>query len=565
LRKIYFILFPLGLLFSCSTSKQTSSKNDEYNPEVTALFLDASKQKLIGNYDKAIDFCQQALELDKDNHAVLYELSQLYMLTGSYGYSIDNAEKAVKLNPKNEWYNLHLAHLYRANGLYKEAANVYEGLVKNHPKKMDYAMLLAEIYIYSGQQQKAIDALTKIEQSMGVNEEISLQKRDLHLQLGEKSKAVAVMQELIKNYPSEYRYYGYLAETYETIGDSQKAFETYQKVLQLDPENGIVHFYLFQYYIKANKEQEAINHLSYVYKSSDITIDLKIQILLTLIERNTEKFNTLSYELLDILSAQHPTEAKTYSIYGDFLRRDKRIIEAIDKYRLAVELDNTRFAIWNELMILETEANKFDWMEEDSQKAMEIFPAQPGFYLFNGLANLQLKNYKKSVESLNSGKALVIDNKPALLQFYHYLGDAYHKLGEHEKSDKNYDLALEIDPLNPTVLNNYAYYLSLRGEQLDKAEKMIKKANELYPNQISFLDTYGWVMYKKGDYEKAKELIKKAIELGAKSGEVYEHLGDAYFKLGMINEAMEYWNKALSEKDHSELLPKKISDKKLYE
>jgi tetratricopeptide (TPR) repeat protein len=564
LKKILYIILVITAA-SCSLKKKTVKQDDGPSREVKALFLDASKQKLIGNYDKAIDYAQKALELDKENAAIHYELSQLYSLTGSYGYSIDYAEKAVKIDPNHEWYSLHLAQLYRTNGYYKEAAKTYEGLAKNYPKKVEYTFYLAEAYIYSGQQQKAIDALSKIEQVVGVNEELSLQKRDLYLQMGEKNKAVQTMQNLINNFPKEPRYYGYLAETYSAIGQSNKAYETYQKILELDPENGVVHFYLFQHFINLNNEQEALKHLEYVYKSQDITIDLKVQILLTLIERNTEKFNALSYDLLNIMLEQHPAEAKTHSIYGDFLRRDRRFNEAIEYYRTAISLDNTRFAIWHEVMILEIETNNFEWLLEDSEKAMNLFPAQPGFYLFNGLANLQLKNYNTAIESLNAGRVLIIDNKPALVQFYQYLGDAYHKINEHEKSDKNYDLALELDPKNPTVLNNYAYYLSLRNEKLDKAESMIKKANELYPNQPSFLDTYGWVMYKKGDYEKAKELIKKAIDLGAKSGEVYEHLGDVYFKLGMINEAMDYWNKALNEGNHSDLLQKKINDKKLYE
>lgn len=558
-------MFPLGLMFSCSTSKQTSSKNEEYNPEVTALFLDASKQKLIGNYEKAIEYALQALELDKENGAILFELSQLYTYTNSFGTATDYAEKAVAADPNNEWYNLQLAYLYKANGLHNEATKVFETLIKKYPKKVSHYFNLIESYKYIGQNQKAVETVEKLEKIIGVSEETSLEKRDLYLSLKNKDKAIQVIQNLVDMNPSEARYYGYLAETYEAVGENEKAFEIYQKVLEMDAESGIVHFYMFQHFLNQNNETEAVKHLPFIFNSDEVSIDLKMQLLLNLYERNTEYYNKISYDLLDILIAQSPTEAKSHSIYADFLRRDRRFKEAIDRYRTAVELDNTRFPIWQELMFLEIQTSNYEFLKTDSEKALEVFPSQPIFYLFSGIANNQLKNYSKAIESLNAGKALVIDDKQFLGDFYQYLGEAYHKNKDYEKSDKNFELALEIDSKNPTLLNNYSYYLSQRKEKLDKAESMIKSVIERYPNEPHYLDTYGWVLFQNGKYEEAKTQIKKAIDLGSKSGEVFEHYGDVLFKLGMKNEALDYWKKALETNEHSELLEKKIADQIYYE
>lgn len=527
--------------------------------------MEASKQKLIGNYDKAIVYALKALELDNNNPAILFEISQLYTYTNSFGSAIEYAEKAVKYEDNNEWYNLQLAYLYKSSGLHKEATVVFEKILKNNPQKVNNYFYLIESYKYIGQNLKAVETLEKLEKLIGVNEETSLEKRDLYLSLKDKNKALQSVQKLIELHPNEPKYFTYLAETYEAIGQPEKALQTYQDVLKIDPDNGIVHFFLFQYYLGQKNEEEALTHLSYIFKSDEVSIDLKVQLLLSLYERNTEKYNKVSYELLDIIVDQYPNEAKAYSVYADFLTRDKRIKEAIDKYSKAVELDNTRFPIWNELMLLEIESNNFEKLASDSEKAIEIFPSQPSFYLFNGLANNQLKNYSKAIESLNAGKSLVLDDKMMMAQFYQMLAEAYHKTKEYEKSDKNFDLAISIDSQNPTLLNNYSYYLSERGEMLDKAEEMIIKVIAKYPTNATFIDTYGWILYKKGNFEDAKKHIQKAIDLGAKSGEVYEHMGDVNFKLGMVNEALEYWNKALNEKDHSELLEQKINDKKLYE
>ena len=139
-------------------------------------------------------------------------------------------------------------------------------------------------------------------------------------------------------------------------------------------------------------------------------------------------------------------------------------------------------------------------------------------------------------------------------------------MNKYPESDNAYDLALQLDPDNVAVLNNYAYYLSLRNNKLDKAEKMAKHANELQANVSSYEDTYGWILYREAKYEEAKKWIEMAITNGAIHNPVIlEHFGDVMYKLGNTDQAYEYWNKALKEGKGSPLLEKKINDKKLYE
>ena len=189
---------------------------------------------------------------------------------------------------------------------------------------------------------------------------------------------------------------------------------------------------------------------------------------------------------------------------------------------------------------------------------------KPSFYLFNGLGNLQIEEYQASIESLNAGKLLVVDDNLVLSQFYMYLAEAHHKAEEHNESDKNYDKYLKIDPNNASVLNNYSYYLSVRKQNLSKAEEMISKADKMYPNNSTFLDTYGWVLYQQGKYAEAKLKIKGALDNGgSRSGEVLEHYGDVLFQLGMKNEAVMYWKQAIEKDGHSDELQKKIDAKSL--
>jgi tetratricopeptide (TPR) repeat protein len=217
-------------------------------------------------------------------------------------------------------------------------------------------------------------------------------------------------------------------------------------------------------------------------------------------------------------------------------------------------------------MRLDMQLEKYDHLRDFSASAIELFPEQAMPFLFSGLANLQLKNYEDALVSFRRGQRLVVNNDELESQFYMYMGDTYHALKNAEESDKAYDRSLELKYDNPYVLNNYAYYLSVRNTNLYKAEVMAKKAVELDPVNASFQDTYGWVLYRLGRFDEAKTWVAKALEeKGGPSAEVMEHYGDILFHLGEIGKAVEYWEKAKAKGPGSEFLQKKITDKKIYE
>jgi tetratricopeptide (TPR) repeat protein len=116
------------------------------------------------------------------------------------------------------------------------------------------------------------------------------------------------------------------------------------------------------------------------------------------------------------------------------------------------------------------------------------------------------------------------------------------------------------------VLNNYAYYLSLRNERLEKSLEMSARSNELLKNNSSFLDTYAWILFQLKRYSEAQVWIEKALtEGGANSATIVEHSGDILFHLNRADEALKQWQKAAELMAPSEILKKKIQDKKYYE
>jgi tetratricopeptide (TPR) repeat protein len=547
--------------------KKTKTLTEREERNLTALFYDAVQEKITGNPDKAIDIYRACLKIDPNAAAVHFELSELFDFQGRFSLAIEHGKKAYELDRTNQWYILNLAQIYQKNGLLNEAIPLLEEVVRLNPDKPEHIFSLAETYRYANQPKKAIEVYNQLEKLVGQNEELTGYKQRIYIEFKMVAEAEKELQALIKSEPENVAYYGMLAELYESTGNSTKALELYEKIIKLEPDNGIVHLSLAYLYRREGQKEKAKQEEIIAFESPYVPIDAKIGILLDYYSR--PDYSSVSkhvFELLKNLEFSHPNDPKTFSMYADFYFREDKYEEALEKYKKTTQLDDTKFAIWQQVMLLETQLQLWDSLLVDSRRAINMFPTQPAFYFFNGIANNQLKNYKEAVKMLKAGKDLVIDNNKFLADFHEQLGDAYHNLNEHKLSDENYDKALRIEPNNAFLLNNYSYYLAIRGEKLEKAKEMSKKSISIMPGQSSFLDTYGYILFKLGEYGESESYLKQALEYGgAKDGTVLEHYGDVLFKLNRKEEALEYWKKAKATGVHSEMLDKKLTDKQYYE
>lgn len=570
LRKVSTYLIIALMAVSCGTQRgaQKTGDPDRESALFQGKFFAAQTEKAIGNQDKAYKLFQEALNISPENDACMYELARLDFANNNLPAAEDYIDKALAIDPKNEWYHLFKADLLIEAGQLGQAIEQYEQILKLNPDNTSVRYELATVLVYTGQAQAAIKQYDIIESHVGIMEEVSLEKQRLYLELGKEDKALAELEKLIDAFPHEVRYQGMLAQYYVDKGDVDRAMEIYEGIRALDPGNGMLHLKLSEFYALQGQEEKSFEEIKLAFQAGDVDIDRKVGILLNFYTASEFDPAQLprAFELLELVILAHPREAKAQAIYGDFLYRDGQDVEARNYYRKAVELDAARNVIWEQILQIDASLQDFISLESESERALQLFPTMPQFYMYNGIAHVQLKDYDKAVSSLNLGKELVFDNPPMLGQFYSSLGDAYHALEEHAKSDESYDKALELEPNNVFVLNNYSYYLAVRGEDLDLAAEMAKRANELQPNQVSFEDTYAWVLYKQGNYDEAKVWLEKAISHGGHaSGEIQEHLGDVMYKLGDAGAAVEYWIKAKELGGASELIDKKIADKTLYE
>jgi len=573
------LVLVLLLLSACKTNKnttQTPTKNttpklsQKLSLQNTSTFINGVKEKILGNYTKAIVCFKSCLELDPHNAAALYQLASVYAMQSNNAEAIPLAQKAITEDPNNVWYQILLVDLYQKTKKYNDAISICADMVKKHPNNIEYYFDWALAELLASQYTEAIKVYDMVEGKIGITEDISFQKEKIYTYLNKPTKAIAEVQKLVNENPTEVRYIGYLAQLYLDNKMPDEAFAAYNKIISIEPNNANVHLSLAEYYRQKKDKKKFFEEIKLAFSNVNLDIDTKMKILLSYFDITNSEENaemkTEAFELTDILIQVHPKEAKPYAMKGDFLIRDKKHIEAKEQFLKAVALDSSRYPIWEQMLFIDSEQNDFLNLAKESSTTIELFPEQPLPYLFNGSANVQLKNYDQAIKALNSGIKMVVENKKLLGEFYSYLGDACYKAMDTTASDNAYDKAIEIDPGNKNVLNNYSYYLSLRKVNLTKAETMSKKLCELEKNNASYLDTYGWVLYQLGNYEDAKIKIGSALENGgSKNAIILEHYGDVMYKLGDVEKAYEYWQKAISVGKGTDLLQKKIRDKKLYE
>jgi tetratricopeptide (TPR) repeat protein len=460
-----------------------------------------------------------------------------------------------------------LLQVYQAQGNYKDAGKIIGELVASDPENLEYLENQALNFIYDNDYKNAVKSYDLLEQKLGINEDISIQKEKIYIMMGKPDKAIEEIQKLSAAFPDEPRFLEMLAELYMTSGMDDKALATYNEILRIDPENPYINISLSDYYRKKGDKEKSFEYLKAGFANPNLDIDSKVSILLAYysVTEIYSSYKDEAFELASIMIKAHPEDPKAYSIYADFLMQDKRYSEARDTFQKVISLDSTRYLVWEQLLYAESELNDNKSIAVDSKRALNIFPDQPMLYLFAGAASFQLKDFESAAKYFKNGVNFVAGNDKMLAQFYSYLGDTYFQLKDNEHSDEAYEKALKIEPSNALVLNNYAYYLSLRNLNLEKAEQMAKKAVELDPGNGSNQDTYGWVLFQLGKYDDAKEWIDKAIQSGEQSAVVLEHYGDVLWKTGNKKEAVKYWEKAEKAGEGSELLLKKVQEKSYYE
>ncbi len=567
MRQLIVLIILSSVLSACSSSKKglsffSRSSATEKSIVNDVKFIDAISLKNSGNYEKAEQLLLDIVKSKETTAPAHYELSKIYLKTSQNEKALFHINAAVDLNPKNKWYINGKIDLTRKVALYEECEKTFLLRKKMFPKNTDYDVELSDFYVTYKKYLKALKVYDEIEEEIGISHNVNFNKFLIYKGLDEYEKSENEIKKLIETFPANSEYYIHYADFKFEHGEDEKALNIYEKALEISPDDPYILNEKARYLFANHKTDEAIIIYKKVMADPSFKVSEKRQIIrkFTRVAQGDNKIYNFSKEIIEIAAKTHHYDPSINMQAGDFMFGERDFEGAITFYERTIEVKPNNYNAWMQLILCFYNTSKYDKMIEKSEEAIELFPSQPSFYFYNGMGNIQKEQYNKAIEVLEEGNDLVISSDKKLkAQFLSSLGDAFYAVKKYDESDEYFDLSLEIEPNNYYVLNNYAYYLSERNTDLSRAKEMSMKSNQLNPDESSFQDTYGWILYQLGDFKNAlKWLEKSLINGGDQSGVINEHVGDVYLKLNNKKSAIKYWKKAQELGGGSDKLEEKL-------
>lgn len=573
-----WLLVAVWTLVSCGTVKSTREKpavalaqsllTPEQQRKYDYFFLEAMRLKEKKDYASAFGLLQHCLDIHPNAASALYEVSQYYMFLRQVPQGQEALEKAVANAPDNYWYSQGLASLYQQQNELDKAVTLLEQMVVRFPAKQDPLFNLLDLYGRQEKYDEVISTLNRLEKRMGKNEQLSMEKFRIYLQMKDDKKAFQEIESLVQEYPMDMRYQVILGDVYLQNGKKQEAYDVYQKVLAAEPDNPMAIFSMASYYKQTGQEELYQQQLDTLLLNKKVTPDTKVGVMRQMIVENeqADKDSTQIIALFDRIMKQEQDDPQIPMLYAQYLLSKNMESESVPVLEQVVDLDPTNNAA--RMMLIGAAVKKEDYKQiiKVCEPGIEATPDALEFYYYLAVAY----NQAEKPDSVISICKRALEHKTAdgkkeiVSEFYSILGDMYHTQKQMKEAYAAYDSALVYNPSNIGALNNYAYYLSVERRDLDKAEEMSYKTVKAEPNNATYLDTYAWILFEKGNYAEARIYIDNAMksEGGDKSDVIVEHCGDIYYMTGDVDGALTYWKKALEMGSESKTLKQKIEKKK---
>lgn len=526
------------------------------------FYIEALRSKLWGKMDEAFSNFQQCLQFDQNNALIYFELANLYFNVGQNKEGYEMLRKAAALNPENRWYTMYLANLYLSNNQTTDAIIAFEKLYKEDPSNKVYIYRLAMLYTEAEKYDEAIDMYNQLAVLTGESEMLKMELFRLNSLAGRQDVNIDACKEEIKDHPKNPVNYIRLGDSYLELRDAKKAIKSYDKAISVDPDYGEVYLSYANYYQALGDTSNMINSLQTAFQHPSVEMEMKKHVFIQYLLRAEKDsvLNSYAFQFYSTLDSVDNYNAELPYYYGNFLI-GKQDTCGYAYFEKSLNINPEQRDVWLQLLGYQLSGGNYDRVLELCDDALLVFTEVPEFYFYKGIIVSENRNYPEAVSIINEGLKYAGNNKNLVIRMLTSIGDLYYQMENMDSTYRYYEEVLSIDPNNIIVLNNYAYFLSLTGKDLDRAEEMSAKCIELDPGNPTYLDTYAWILYHKGENFLAKFYIEKAINSGGDTNpEVLEHYGYILVSNDDIPEAIVQWKKAISQEWNVEELRKKIEE-----
>ena len=510
-------------------------------------YFEAEKFKIVEEYDQALSMYEKCIAINSLESAPYNEIAKIYFYREQWSEAEYYIQKAIDLDPTNIWYYYLIIDLYSLQGKFNEQIKIYSDLIKKDPTNYGYHLHKIKLLKETKEYKSALKYINKTKKTFGEREDLLIEMQDIYLLQENKDLAIKTGLHLIEKNPTNVSYYGMLASIYMRFSDYNNAIEVYQKLLLINPNSPTAQVALYQIFLNRKDLKNQSKHLLNIAKNEAIPLVTKKEIFYDiLLNQNLADYPFLK-EIIQNCNTLYPEEQLFKVLLGDLYFNEGSYNKSLAFYENALNTGLVKDQyIYHKIIEICFQQDEYDKLITFSDLAISLFPVIPEFYYYKSLGLMQIKDYQGCLSSLLKGEEFVIDNRNLYSDFFSLIGDCYHYLNNDVLSDVAYKNSLEQNPENIFVLNNFSYYLSLRGDSLDLALEMVIKCDSLTKNNpnASFLDTYSWVLYQLKEYHLAKEISEKALIISPNNLVIIEHYGDILFQLELNKKAMVQWQKA---------------------
>lgn len=549
-----------------ASDRKAISEDDRVKAEY--IFLEAEKQRNMGRDDAFHHLLQYAHSLDPENSAIAYYLgysrlmkSNLSVSDSLFSSSLRMMRKHVDAHPEDKYEAMLYANGNMIANQVQEGLRVLKIQAERNPHNVEVQLSIADAYARLEDYRNAIAAYDSVQQWQGQSVQLSARKVRAYQALNDTVGAIGEMRSLLATAPRNVDYNLAMGNMMLMFGERDSALTYYDKAQQYEPENGATYLAKAQFY---NAIGDSVNYDQQTYQalvSKDLDVASKVEVLADyarhlLVAKDS---SARTENLFKVLIEQHPNEPQIRMLFSDYLAAKDDMKGAAEQMDYAVNLDPTDAQAWNRLLVLNIISENYEAAIAAGDRAIELNPNNIELYGYIAPAYYNIKQYDKAIEVYKKALAAVdsTDTEHRSM-FLGGMGDAKFSMGDTIGAFALYDQAIEIDPNNVSILNNYAYFLTLCNRDLDKAERMSAKTVQAEPQNATFLDTYAWVFYKRKEYTMAQLYIEMAIKNERRpSSDIYDHYGDILLAVGNKQEALKQWEKALElDAGNKELLEK---------
>lgn len=537
-----------------ASDRKAISEDDRVKAEY--IFLEAEKQRNMGRDDAFHHLLQYAHSLDPENSAIAYYLgysrlmkSNLSVSDSLFSSSLRMMRKHVDAHPEDKYEAMLYANGNMIANQVQEGLRVLKIQAERNPHNVEVQLSIADAYARLEDYRNAIAAYDSVQQWQGQSVQLSARKVRAYQALNDTVGAIGEMRSLLATAPRNVDYNLAMGNMMLMFGERDSALTYYDKAQQYEPENGATYLAKAQFY---NAIGDSVNYDQQTYQalvSKDLDVASKVEVLADyarhlLVAKDS---SARTENLFKVLIEQHPNEPQIRMLFSDYLAAKDDMKGAAEQMDYAVNLDPTDAQAWNRLLVLNIISENYEAAIAAGDRAIELNPNNIELYGYIAPAYYNIKQYDKAIEVYKKALAAVdsTDTEHRSM-FLGGMGDAKFSMGDTIGAFALYDQAIEIDPNNVSILNNYAYFLTLCNRDLDKAERMSAKTVQAEPQNATFLDTYAWVFYKRKEYTMAQLYIEMAIKNERHpSSDIYDHYGDILLAVGNKQEALKQWKKAL--------------------